>query len=172
MRWRTPLTLLVLLGVVVTAGWYGWDQFNDPVPDNPFAEQPRCTDERFAEGDRLPAEQVRVNVYNAGNREGLAGATMDQLRRRGFLRGSAENAPTDISVDAVAIYDRKPESAAVRLVSKQFMGQVEVFRRPDISDGVDIVVGSDYRGIDPSANTNLQISSEEDICVPPPADRR
>ena len=168
MRWRTPLTLLVLLMVVAGAGWYGWEQLDEPVPDNPFTEQPGCSDEQFGEGDRLQAEQVRVNVYNAGNLEGLAGATMDQLRRRGFRPGSAENAPSDVSVDAVAIYDRLPESAAVRLVSKQFTGQVEVFRRPDIADGVDIVVGSDYRGIDPSASTNVQISSEEDICVPPP----
>jgi len=166
MRWRTPLTLLVLLGVVVTAGWYGWEQLNNPV-DNPFAEQPRCTDEQFGEGDRLQAEQVRVNVYNAGNLEGLAGATMDQLRRRGFRPGSAENAPADVSVDTVAIYDRLPESAAVRLVSKQFMGKVEVFRRPDIADGVDIVVGSGHRGIDPAASTNVQVSASEDICVPP-----
>ena len=165
MRWRTPITLLVLLGVVVGAGWYGWEQFNDPV-ENPFAEQPRCTDEKFAEGDRLEADQVQVNVYNAGNVEGLATTTMDQLRRRGFLEGTAENAPSDVSVDDVAIYDRQPESAAVRLVKKQFTGRVEVLQRPDIADGIDIVVGSRFSGIDSKAKTDVQISAEEDICVP------
>lgn len=166
MRWRTPITLLVLLGVVVGAGWYGWEQFNDPV-DNPFTTRPPCTDEQFAEGDRLEANQVRVNVYNAGEVEGLAGATMDQLRRRGFRRGTAENAPTRIAVDDVAIYHRKLDSAAVRLVRRQFATRVEVHRRPDIADGVDVVIGSDFSGIDRSAGTNVQVSARERICVAP-----
>ena len=168
MRARTPITLLVLLVFVIGAGWFGWEQFNDPY-DNPFGDSSECVDESLAKGTRLKARQVTVNVYNAGNREGLAGQTMERLQRRGFRSGTAENAPTRISVDRVAIYDSEPRSAEVTLVRRQFTGKVRLLRKPDIAEGVDVVVGSGFRGIERSAKTALQLSTSEDVCVP---DRR
>ena len=168
MKARTPVTLLVLLAFVVGAGWYGWEQFNEPY-DDLFGDSSGCVDESLAKGTRLKARQVTVNVYNAGNRDNLAGQTMQRLQRRGFRSGTAENAPTRISVDRVAIYDSEPRSAEVTLVRRQFTGPVRVLRKPDIAEGVDVVVGSGFRGIERGAKTALQLSSAEDVCLP---DRR
>ncbi len=170
MRWRTAVTLVVLLVVVTGAGWYGWQQFREPVENNPFTRN-QCTDEEFAEGSRLRAEQVRVNVYNAGDRDGLAGQILDRLQRQGFLPGIAENAPSRLRVDTVAIYGAQPESVEVRLVRTQFSGRVTMRAKPDIGEeGVDVVVGSGFRGFDRTAPRFLRVRSAEEICVPPTTD--
>ncbi|MFE3328578.1 LytR C-terminal domain-containing protein [Streptomyces sp. NPDC059176] len=53
--------------------------------------------------------QITVNVYNATPRGGLAKATADELRKRGFAIGKVGNAP--------AAYDKKVPGTAVLLGS-------------------------------------------------------
>lgn len=163
MRLRTSITLLVLLGIVAGTAWYGWQQFSTPA-DNPFAD-PRCVDQRIAEGDRLSTRRVKVNVYNAGNRDGLAGETLARLGKQRFVTGVADNAPTRIRVRTVAIYHPEPRSAEVRLVREQFNGQVDVRRKPDIANGVDVVVGSGFRGLARKAPRSIQLSNAQQVCV-------
>lgn len=163
MRWRTSVTLLVLVLVVAGAGWYGWQQFRAPV-DSSFGDSD-CTEQRLAEGSRLTSAQVQVNVFNAGNREGLASETLDRFERQGFRGGQAENAPTGIRVDTVAIYDGDPTSAQVSLVKRQLSGRVAVNRRPDILDGIDVVVGSGFRGLDGRAPRSLRVQDAQQVCL-------
>lgn len=164
MNWRTPITLLVLLVFLGGAGWYGWQQFSAPFDSG--GDEAGCVTEKLARGSRLTARQVVVNVYNAGNREGLAGQTLNRLRQRDFRPGVATNAPSRIRVDEVAVYDSDPRSTEVSLVRQQFTGTVRVFRRPDISDGVDVVVGSDFRGIAREAPRSVRLPRSEEVCLP------
>jgi hypothetical protein len=166
MSWRTPVTLVVLLGLVIGAAWYGWQLFDKPYVD-PFAERERsCVGERLKKGDQLRTRQVTINVYNDNGREGLASDTLAQLRRRGFRPGDAANAPRRASARRVAIYDAEPRSAAVRLVAAQFRGQVRTVKRPNIGSGVDVVVGSGYRGLARQAPKAVVVKATERICVP------
>lgn len=164
MSWRTPVTLLVLLAFITGAGWYGWQQFTAPMDNED--ERLSCVEKRLAKGSRLTPTQVTINVYNAGSREGLAGQTLDRLRRLDFRPGIAENAPSRIRVDGVAIYDSAPRSTAVRLVRAQFAGRVRVAARPDIAPGIDVVVGSDFKGTKPSAVRSVRLPRPEKVCVP------
>jgi hypothetical protein len=167
---RTPITLLVLLGVVVGAGWYGWSQVQEPL-DNPFGDSGEdCVNRTVEEGRTLRPRQVVVNVYNAGNRDGLASATLDALVRRGFVRGTSANAPRRVNVSTVTVIDRDPDSAAVRLLRAQFRGPVPLQRRPDLGDvGLDVVVGNDYVGLQPNAPRSATARSDTDVCLPPSA---
>ncbi|MGW2563120.1 LytR C-terminal domain-containing protein [Streptomyces sp. NPDC001514] len=51
--------------------------------------------------------QITVNVYNATPRSGLAKATADELRKRGFAIGKVGNAPVE--------YDKKVPGTAILL---------------------------------------------------------
>ena len=164
MSWRTPVTLTVLLVLVLGAGWYGWLNLFD----SGDADSTGCVEEELAKGTRLRARQVLVNVYNAGDVDGLAGETMDALQQRGFRPGSAENAPERLRVRTVAVYDSQPGSAPVRLVALQLGEKAKVFKRPDIAEGVDVVVGSRFQGIDRQARLAVSVPGREEVCVPAP----
>jgi len=163
MSWRTPVTLIVLLAFVCGAGWYGWRQFRAPIDSN---DDPSCVEAKLAKGSRLKARQVTVNVYNAGTREGLAGETLDKMQQRDFRTGEADNAPSRIRVDEVAIYDARPRSSEVTLVRRQLAGPVRVIAKRDIAAGVDVVVGSDFKGMVQGAPTSVRLSRSELACVP------
>jgi hypothetical protein len=167
---RTPVTLLVLLGVVVGAGWYGWTQVQEPL-ENPFGgSSDDCVTRTFEEGARLRASQVVVNVYNAGSRDALASTTMDALVRRGFRRGVATNAPRRVTVEDIAVVDGDPASAAARLLRAQFRGRVPLQRRPDLTrTGLDVIVGNAYAGLRPRAPRSVTVRDDTDVCLPPKA---
>ena len=168
MSLRTPITLVVLLGVVVGAGWYGWTKFEQPF-ENPFADSSdACVEETIQAGRGLHRDQVVVNVYNAGTRNDLASSTLEDLARIGFLRGEAANAPRRIEVAAVTVVDTEPSSPAVRLVRQQFQGKVRVEERPDLrEDGIDVFVGNGYLGLKRQAPRLVTVRTDTEICVPP-----
>ena len=167
MSLRTPVTLLVLLGVVVGAGWYGWSQVQEPL-GNPFGDSGKdCVSRTVEEGRTLRPGQVVVNVYNAGTRDGLASTTLDALVRRGFVRGTSANAPRRADVATVAVIDRDPDSAAAGLLRAQFRGPVPLQRRPDLTKtGLDVIVGNDYVGLKPNAPRSATVRSDTAVCVP------
>ena len=168
MSLRTPITLGVLLGIVVSAGWYGWRQFDEPF-ENPFAGSSGVCEDRTVEaGDMLHRNQLLVNVYNAGTRNDLASSTLEDLVRIGFLRGVAANAPNRVDVHVVTVVDSDPSSAAVRLVRAQFQGRVRVADRPDLGDeGLDVFVGNGYLGLARHSPRAVRVRDDVDICVPP-----
>jgi hypothetical protein len=100
------------------------------------------------EGRRLRSRQVVVNVFNAGNRGGLAGTTMDALRRRGFRGGTIGNAPDGTKVRRVQVWIAEGEEDAGRLVARQFGPRTPVLTPDDdIVAGVDVVVGNAFRAL-------------------------
>ncbi len=161
MRWRTTITMIVLILLVAGAGWYGYRELVSPPEKQPDAQD--CADDDAADG-MLRAGEVTVNVYNAGDVSGLAGATLASLQRRGFVPGASENAPARLAVRTAVIYGSRPKSAATRLVQMQFVDKVRVVARPNIGEGVDVVLGSRFHGIDRSARTSLAVSAGKNAC--------
>ncbi|MFD7611269.1 LytR C-terminal domain-containing protein [Streptomyces sp. NPDC059828] len=94
--------------------------------------------------------QVKVNVYNATPRPGLAKTTADELRKRGFVVGNVGNAP--------AAYDKKvpgtgmllgaatAHEGALRVLATQLTGaelRVDARKTPD----VDLIIGTGFKAL-------------------------
>jgi hypothetical protein len=77
---RTPITLLVLLGVLCYAAWWGYTNVLRPIP--PAPPQP-CVDQSVKKGE-LESSQVTVRVLYGGNKRGLVGDVGRGLRVRVF----------------------------------------------------------------------------------------
>jgi len=176
-NWKTPITLLVLTGILLGAAYYGWTSLSAPSekPDTssatsasnaPSAKEPRCTTvKRFSKGQSIAAEDVIVNVFNAGSIPGLASETLDSLVDKGFEQGAADNAPIDFAATNVTIVTKKRDSPAVRLVAMQFQGTVRFADRPDLAPGVDVVVGDDFLSVDLEAQRILRLKRPVTTCT-------
>lgn len=144
----TVLVLLLVLGAVL-----GWRAVTAPFSDtadadSDSAEAQQCED-GLAKGDLVHTDDVTVSVFNAGSRSGLAGQTQQQLVSRGFIPGSAGNAPGNLSgVKYVRVLAPAKNDPAARLVARQFGPNtfIQVGRR-DLGPGVDVVVGDDFVGL-------------------------
>lgn len=169
MSLKTPLTLVVLVILCVAGAALGWRLLTQDAPplDAGSARGTACKDRELDSGTKLKSSQIRVNVYNAGSISGLANTTMRSLSRRGFVAGVVDNAPAKTNAQNVVVLDPEPKSASVRLVAAQFKGDVDVRKRADdLSDGVDVIVGDDFQGIDADAKTSLSVQSNTNVCVP------
>ena len=91
----TAVTLLVLVGILALGLFVGFRELFAPLPgdeDESAAETTStCEPQEIQPGQRLRPRDVLVNVFNAGDRAGLASQTMDTLTRRGFRPGEVAN---------------------------------------------------------------------------------
>lgn len=95
--------------------------------------------------------KVKVNVYNATQRRGLASAVATQLKKRGFSVGKVSNDPLKRTVTGLAeVRASTTGAAAARTVVAQ-VGQVVLVpdQRKDAS--VDLVLGATFKALVPPA---------------------
>lgn len=165
----SAVTLLALIGLLLLGAVWGWRSLFAPLPEAPrgVAEPgPTCTTELVEVGERLRAGQVRVSVFNAGTRSGLAGQTLDALVERGFLPGDVGNAPEDVRVRKVQVWSTVEDDPEARLVARQFGKNVKVrFSDEDLGPGVDVVVGDRFRRL-VRAPRALRVHEPQEVCVP------
>lgn len=163
----SAVTLLVLLGLLVVAAVWGWNALFSAVPgEDTTPADGTCTTEQLRAGDRIRSKQVRVSVFNAGTRSGLAGQTLEALTRRGFLEGETDNAPADVDVVRVQVWSTVENDPRARLVARQFGKKVPVrFADEDLGPGIDVIVGDKYRRL-VKAPKALEISTAQEVCVP------
>ena len=166
----TGVTLLVLCAVVVAAAVVGWQWLFAELPEqDPVAtDEPSvsCTPADVQPGDRIRTRDVRVSVFNAGTRSGLAGDTMAALTERGFREGDVANAPADAEVRRVEIWTTDENDAQARLVALQFGKKVEVtVQDVDLGPGVDVVVGDGFRGL-AKVRRSLTVREPQEVCTP------
>ena len=174
MNWRTPITLVVLLGVLLGAAYYGWntivnpgDNTNASAPKEP-KNQPCKKKTTIKKGSRIQAVDVRVNVYNAGTRTGLAGDTLESLVSKGFKRGVADNVPDDINATWGNVSIVLPGGKVlpqVRLVRNQFIGVVKFIKGTDAGGNIDVVVGDNFRGVKGTSATSVRVNRAVKTCV-------
>jgi len=149
-RLRSAITLVVLTIILLLGLVWGWTKMTEPVPSlsggGPTAPVEVCTVRTVAKGTKVTAAAVTVSVFNAGNKDGLATRTMDQLEARGFAPGEKGNAPATASVKNVQIWADDPRNPAVRLVRSQLGRSVKVVapRGAPLGVGVVVVVGDGF----------------------------
>ena len=148
-RIRTAVTLLVLVGILCAAAWYGWTSLN-PGGDADGDAEPEATPTQQCttpEPVTTRARNTLVSVYNAGAPTGTGGLVMDALNARGFGRGTIDFAPRDIEVRGIVVWTDKPDSPAVRLVARQ-LRSAKIRERVNVpGPGVNIFYGVPFTGL-------------------------
>jgi len=158
---RTPLTLLILLGLLCYGAYWGWTRVvADPLP----APQPSCVPQRVEKG-KLSTNQVTVNVFNGGKVRGLAGDVANDLKDRGYK--TAKVTDTQETITTTVIVGANVNNPEVKLVLSFFKkAKARADRRTDRS--VDVLVGDKYSGFDKGAKTSISVAAKT-VCLPPTA---
>jgi hypothetical protein len=155
---RTPVTLLVLFGVLLYGAWWGYKNIIRPVPALP--PEP-CVEQTVPEG-QLRASQVVIKVYNGGDRKGLAADVSRSLRNEGFRVVQTDNTVEKIQKTVIVGADaNNPEVLFV----KSFFKEATARSDQRVDRTVDVLVGNKYGGFDKDAKTTYQINAET-VCLP------
>jgi hypothetical protein len=158
---RTPVTLLILLGVLCYGAWWGYTNVLKPAPPTPPTP---CVPQRISQGE-LRTTQVTVSVFNGGSKKGLAGDVGRSLRQRGFKVQRTTN--TGEKIKKTVIVGAGAKNPEVLLVQSFFKkAVVKVDKRADHS--VDVLVGDDYGGFNKKAKTTFAVKART-VCLPPQA---
>ncbi|MDR1214556.1 MAG: LytR C-terminal domain-containing protein [Propionibacteriaceae bacterium] len=130
---RTPITLVILLGLLGCGAWWGYRMIVDGV--RPALPDP-CVTVDLAE---LTPASVVVRVYNGGPVRGLANNVAKGLRQAGYMVVNVGN--SDEKIDRVVIVGFSADSPEVQLVAARFIDPiVRADQRRDHS--VDVLVGA------------------------------
>ena len=159
------LTLIVAAAIFLFGGVTGFRLLTSSADTADPA--PTCTDKTIKKGEKLDSNLVKVNVFNASNRSGLANRVTINLQTNGFLGGTISNNESATKPKRVAILTDDRHDPRVRLVAKQFKDKV-VYRKPDIAadSGVVVIVGDDYSGLKSKAPTRIRSDRDITACVP------
>jgi hypothetical protein len=169
--WKTPITLLVLLVLLLGGAFYGWQTIISPATEGDATtanKKPHDKCERvqqFHRGQVIRSTDVVVNVYNAGSVANLAEDTLTVLERRGFKSGVFDNAPSRVGATNVTILTAGKVTPQVRLVAKQFKGAVRYSKGGAIDPGINVIVGDDFKGVDAKAKTKLRLKRDVSTCT-------
>ena len=169
-RLTAGITMLVLVGILVAGAVMGWrflvggtGSAADPAAE---ASPSACVSADTAGPQRLRSEQVRVSVYNAGSRSGMANSTLDALLRRGFVAGDAANAPDGVKVRWVQVWTTEEDDPRARLVALQFGKRTRVVvTEEELGPGVDVIVGNRFDRLK-KAPRSVRLESAAEACVP------
>lgn len=147
------LALLVTAGVVAAA-WHFATQPLDTVSSRPTVSCPAPQPTVAV----VPAARVKVNVYNATNRSGLASKAARELKRRGFRIGKIDNDPRKRTVTGAAeVRHSAAGTAAARTVAAQ-VGDVVAVPNQRRNASVDLVLGAAFRALLPEAQAAAALS--------------
>lgn len=154
---RTPLSLLVLLGILGFGGWWGYNNVMKAPPPPPPTP---CTSQDV--DGSLRASQVAIRVFNGGAATGKAGEVSRVLVGKGFAVRATTN--TDERVKQTTIVGKSKNDPAVKLV-QSFFKKTSVREDKRVDGTVDVIVGSAYAGMNTNAKTSIKIKGKT-ACIP------
>ncbi|MFE0047465.1 LytR C-terminal domain-containing protein [Streptomyces albireticuli] len=107
-------------------------------------------------------DEITVNVYNATPRGGLAKATADELRQRGFKVGKWENAPAlyDRKVEGTGLLLGAPEAVdgALKVLGTQLAG-TQVKNDQRTNGEVDLIIGAQFKELTPRQDADRALTA-------------
>jgi hypothetical protein len=157
---RGPVTLLILLGILGAAAWYGAKAVleNRPKPEAVVT----CATTQARKDAQVKSSQVTVNVYNGGTRAGQARRIAAELRVRGFKVATVGNI-SEKKVIKKAEVRSKQNTPQAQLVAKQVTG-TKVVKVSTHDTTVDLVIGDDLDELTAKAPTTLKITGKVITC--------
>lgn len=152
----TPVTLLVLLGVLLYGAWWGYKSFT---AEPPAPEPTPCVTHA---AKVLKSTDVSVRVLNGGFTSGLAGKVSANLKAKGFKILRTGN--TDERIKGTVIVGKDAASPEVKLLLGVFPKSEA---RPDgrVDGTVDVLVGSEFAGINDNAAKEIAVPGGT-VCLP------
>ena len=156
---RTPLTLLILLGILGYGAWWGYNNIIKPAPPIP---QTPCVPTKVTK-KQLKSSQVTVQVFNGGDKKGLAGDVTRSLNGKDFNTLLPQNY-TKSKIGATVIIGNGAKNPEVLLV-KGFFKNATVKADGRANRTVDVMVGNKYGGFNKSARTTIAVSTNT-VCLP------
>ena len=155
---RTPVTLLILFGMLLYGAWWGYNNIIKPIP--PLPPEP-CVDQVVEKG-QLKSGQVVIRVYNGGDRKGLAADVGRSLRSKGFRVVLTTNTVEKIQKTVIVGADvNNPEVLFV----KSFFKEAVVRSDKRVDRTVDVLVGNKYGGFNKEARTTYRVDTTK-LCLP------
>lgn len=157
---RTPITLLILLGVLLYGAWWGYTNI---IRKTPEAAPAPCVQQTLKKG-KLKSSQVTVKIFNGGQRIGLAGDVARAMRGKGFKVGLTDNTQEQIGKTVIVGADKKaPEVIFVKTFFKS--AEIRADKSKENDRTVDILVGNDYRGFNKKAKNTYTVKAKT-VCLP------
>jgi hypothetical protein len=111
----------------------------------------------FSAGLPARAADVRVNVYNATTRIGLANTVADELKVRGFTVGTVGNDPLQQTVAATVQLRYGPRGAGAAQVLRAWFAGADLTLDTRTDATVDVVLGQRYEGFTTPADHKLEV---------------
>lgn len=161
----TAVTLSVLLVVLVAMAVVGFKALTAPLPEAGSGGE-ECSPVEKDVKKWIARGEVQVSVFNASNRSGLAGSTLDRFERTGFKAGNAGNAPEDVRVPRALVWTSEPDDPAALLVARTLGRRVQVeVTETDLGPGVDVLVGNRFRGLAERAPKRIRLPAPVETCI-------
>jgi hypothetical protein len=161
MNWKTPVTLIVLIVLLVVGTMVGWRYATRTCRAWPTRPTPmsRGRGAGLQLGQALEARAVTVNVFNTSGEPNLAGRTIALFLSRGFSGGVAENSEERVPGRRVLLTAADPNSAQVRLVRKHLKGVVRsrVSDEANTGTAVNVYLGDRFRGLRGQAPSSVKV---------------
>lgn len=152
----TPITLLVLLGVLAFGAWWGFQLISAPLPGN---EPTPCVTKSVEE---VAVDQIAVRVYNGGYTTGLGSKVGTALTKLGFT--VLDTANTEERITTTVIVASSEDAPEAQLVLSFFKdATIKADGRTDAI--VDVMVGSDWGGMNKKADKSITVESGS-ACLP------
>ncbi len=161
-RRRTLVTIAVVLLALFFAFWYALSYYQaDSAARTARTPAPTCVP---FDPEALTPAKVKVNVYNASTRSGLAGTVSKELAGRGFDIGAVANDPTDRKAPSVAEVRHGPSGKAqAGLVRSALPAGTKVVQDKRKGATVDVALGAKWTRLAP-----LPTADTTPVCPAPP----
>ncbi|MFF0266426.1 LytR C-terminal domain-containing protein [Kribbella sp. NPDC004536] len=158
-RWRTPITMVILLGILAGGGWWGWKSLISS------SAEPTCTEQKLTNNRLLP-KQVVLNVYNGGARAGSAGRVADALKKRGFNIDKVANEPKGDKTDIVALRGATATAPEMLLVAGQLNQKAQMIADGRTDHTVDLVIGAGFGSVRLKGIPSVTVAPNTTVCLP------
>ncbi|MEU8222570.1 LytR C-terminal domain-containing protein [Kribbella sp. NPDC048915] len=158
-RWRTPITMVILLGILVGGGWWGWNSLMNS------SAGPTCTEQKLP-NNRLVPKHVVLNVYNGGARAGSAGRVADVLKQRGFNIDRVANEPKGDKVDVAVLRGSAVDAPEMLLVAGQLNQKAQLIADGRTDHTVDLVIGSGFGSVKLKGAPSVAVAPGSMVCLP------